>query len=46
VGEFTDGKLTDLLDDIEQEVTPERLLKLTRELQQQLTLHKQRQNPN
>jgi hypothetical protein len=46
VGEFTDGKLADLLDDIEQEETPERLLKLARELQQQLMLRKQRENTN
>lgn len=46
VGEFPEGKLADLLDDIEQEETPERLLKLARELQHQLLLRKQRENPN
>jgi hypothetical protein len=41
-----DLRLRALLDDIEQEETPERLLKLARELQQQLALRRQRQTPN
>jgi hypothetical protein len=38
--------LAQLLEDIEQEETPERLLKLARELQQQLSLRKQRETPS
>jgi len=42
----SDGKLADLLDDIQREEAPERLLALARELQRQLILRKQRENPN
>ncbi len=41
-----DSMLAQLLEDIEQEETPERLLKLARELQQQLSLRKQRETPS
>lgn len=41
-----DGRLKSLLEAIEDERAPERLLKLARELQGELSLRKQRGNPN
>jgi hypothetical protein len=43
---LTDSRLADLLEDIEREETPKRLLELAVKLQHQLVLRKQRQNPN
>lgn len=44
--QFTDPRFLELLDDIRHEKTPERLLKLARDLQQQLTAMKQSRTPN
>jgi hypothetical protein len=41
-----ESRLAELLEDIAEEETPERLLKLAIELQQQLMLRKQQKNPN
>lgn len=41
-----DGRLASLLEAIEAERTPERLLHLATELQTELALRKQRRNPN
>jgi hypothetical protein len=41
-----DAALAALLDEIAEDETPERLLKLALELQQELLLSKQRKNPN
>ena len=41
-----DSRLVSLLEDIEQEEVPERLLALARELQRQLSRARQRQKPN
>jgi hypothetical protein len=41
-----DSRLTELLENIEQEDTPERLLTLARELQRQLLIKKQRDKPS
>lgn len=43
---LTDSRLADLLEDIEKEETPKRLLELAVKLQHHLVLRKQRQNPN
>ncbi|MDI6027519.1 hypothetical protein QBK99_15100 [Corticibacterium sp. UT-5YL-CI-8] len=43
---INESRLSELLDDIEQEETPERLLTLARELQRRLLMKKQRDNPN
>ncbi len=41
-----DSKLVSLLDDLEQEDIPDRLLELARELQRELSLRRQRRNSN
>ncbi len=40
------AKFKELLDEIEHEHTPERLLRLARELQEQLAQRRQRQSPH
>lgn len=42
----TDPGLAEILENIEREKTPERLLTLARELQQLLTMKRQRETPN
>ncbi len=41
-----DSRVMELLDDIERESTPERLLTLARKLQEQLLVRKQRDRPH
>ncbi len=41
-----DPRFAELLEDIRQEETPERLLTLARELQKKLLMQKQRRTPN